>query len=290
MTKRKVARWDYGHRDLSKPNSVKIQSYDFQSSREGSPRLTDRYADNAMYDPADTTVIHEDADDSLLERLYRRLLTHRDATPEMIRAGEVELKPKGRDMLAAEFGISPEEIDTLMNSLPGYLERQEDSHMIVDDELMEYAEEDDDPRYTFESDFLGNIVIYDHYLRGSEPLMLSGDKALGLIRALEEHRGHREQQHILKHALAENLEEADDGLHPDFEFTTEIKNDAGMFNFPWSLGSHHGTGTASYRGDGQDFELNIEDVRNDKGKRINDLSDELIEHLKEQAVAFIPDA
>lgn len=270
------ADYDYGRNDIARQKTFKIKSYDFKSQSDMGLRATGGYGDNAMADPS---IVDENAESepSQVDRLHDKLL-RAGITNQQIVAG-VTLTPKGIQKVAAEFGISAKEVLTLMKTLPKHLTRKNDL-------LTELR----GARYSYEADFMGNVVVRDSESTDEEPRMFPGYKGQKLLGLLNAHENDlKAQQAVLAQAMAEPLHESEDGFVQDFDFEDEIANDAGSFNFPWKITHHHGTATAAYRGDGQDFEIEIVDVRDEEGESAEP-SDEMIADLKKQAIAFIPQA
>jgi hypothetical protein len=269
-------RFDFGGNDAARLRTFKIKSYDFKSQSDMQLRPTGNYADNAMADP---TKINETGGDdgSMVERLLDKMLRS-GITVEQIKDGAT-LGPTGIQKVAAEFGISASEVKMLLNSLP--------KHLTTKDNLLTELK---GVRFSYEADFMGNVVVRDNQSADEEPVMVSGSRGQKLLGQLTAHEGNiADQQKLLAQAMQETVNESDDGLEPNVNFIEEIANDAGSFNFPWKIGKQHGFGLASYRGDGRDFEIKVEDVRNEDGDEIV-ASDDMLATLKKQAIAYIPEA
>ena len=65
-----------------------------------------------------------------------------------------------------------------------------------------------------------------------------------------------------------------------------MQQKTGSFNFPWKFQDKHGTGTASYRFDGDDFTVVLRSIRDSNGDSMS-VDDVMGDQLKKIAYDFI---
>jgi len=150
------ADYDYGHKDTGRDAQFEIDAFDFKGRADMKVRYTGNYADNAMYD---YSRLNEDEGDSVLDRL-QEMLARADVSTDEMRSG-VRLTDKGKHKVAAELGVSFDEVDVLLNSLKDRMQNDDDAFASAyteaihdgddDEQLDEEAEADPDFRKEMEA-------------------------------------------------------------------------------------------------------------------------------------------
>lgn len=199
------------------------------------------------------------------------ILNNAKVSDDEIRGG-IKLADSGYQKVSAQLGTTPEEVKSLLNTLIAQLREDHESEM----------NESTHSSYTHESDFLGNLTIRN--TRTGLEKYFTGSEAAHLIKSLRAVRvDSREEQLILSRACKNRVhesEETSDG------FMDEIKNDAGSYNFPWSVDGEHGTATAAYRANNKTFDISIVSIRDMYGEEI-DVGTYTEEQIGKQAKSFI---
>lgn len=77
-------------------------------------------------------------------------------------------------------------------------------------------------------------------------------------------------------------------LDEEEDFNEEIEQTGGFYNFPWTVGTKHGTGSARWKGRGPQMQITVRSVRDAVGKTIEPDA-KLAEAIHQQAVDFIGD-
>lgn len=207
--------------------------------------------------------------DATLVRL-QAFLNSKGFDDEEIRRG-IEFKPEGYAKIAKRMGVSDNEARGLVNSLIAMV-RDENKVAEAYTSMME-----DDARFGFEKDGLGNITIHD--AKTGQAVFLRGTKAGEVLAAIQS--GQPEQQVLARYAGGELTEDATDDSYED-----EVATDRGTYNFPWKTEAGHGTATAEYSGKGN---IRIISVRDEEGGEI-DADEGMLGELVRQAVNFIGEA
>jgi hypothetical protein len=209
----------------------------------------------------------------------QELLNAARVSDDEIRGG-IRLSPGGLEKLASRLGTSSEEVKRLISDLTKRLQDEHDHDVTV------VYEGEGEVRFVYEADFLGNLTVRDtktgedHYLAGSDSAHV-----IKTLRATE--AGSQAEQALLRRIAADvttqPLEE--DGEVAD-DFVSELKNDAGSYNFPWNVNGHNGTGTAAYRANAKEFKLEVVSIRDSRGDEI-EVGETTRQAITKQARDFI---
>jgi len=191
--------------------------------------------------------------------------------------GGVQLTAVGYQKLAAKMRVSVKDVKDMIRELITHLRKDQSVSESYSDLL-----DEDDERFTFEKDYLRNVTIHDK-LTG-EDTYLQGSEASEMLNALS---SGADRQQILAHYAERQpvTEDTEDEANDTFE--PELESDHGSYNFPWKLGSAHGTATVTYSGKGK---IKLVSVRDQNGDEVPDVGDEEGTLITKQAVDFIGDA
>lgn len=176
--------------------------------------------------------------------------------------------------------ISLKDIQMMINELMEKL--RSDHHQMVED--YEEVLDENDERYSYEADFLGNVTIRDD--QTGDEKYIQGSDASSLMNDLDSTVVDSNKQHILAQYMN------DDNINEAFEpedldsYEPEIESKMGTYNFPWKSGNSHGTATAEYSGKGK---ISVISVRDENGDAVK-MTPNLDADLHRQAVEFIGDA
>lgn len=210
----------------------------------------------------------------------REILNAARISDDEIRGG-VRLSASGISKISSRLNTTDDEVKHLITKLVTKVraEHRQDVTPVF---------ESDNIRFSYESDFLGNLTVRDgqtgeeHHVTGSDSAHII--KALSLC-APDSEAEQALLRKIFTDGHAETLEEGeDDGVSDGF--MAELKNDAGSYNFPWKAEGHHGTGTAAYRATNKEFDLTVVSIRDEYGDE-TDVSPKTKNEIIAQAKAFI---
>ena len=208
-----------------------------------------------------------------VNRLHE-ILNRARISDDEIRGG-VRLSAAGLEKIAARLGTDADEVESLISALVSEL-RGEHEQAVT---------EDPDGRYTYEADFMGNLTIRDN--NGGNEHYVGGSEAAHLLVALQQTEADSAAEQAL---LAQFCQQQSQGLNEseklDEDFSAELKSSAGSYNFPWRVGQQSGTGTAAYRSTGGGVEVEVVDVRDQRGEEIN-ANSSLLQAISQQAENFI---
>lgn len=200
-----------------------------------------------------------------LERLYAYL-------GRVMSDGEIIARPRlrmsGQEKVAKHMGVSVDQVPALIDSLAAHLQQQVSE--------ADEAEADVLPRYTWDKDALGSVVVRDNDT--GEEIFLNVQQASRLMSALDDDHGTEQE------ALAQAMNEGDVSceLSAD-EFGLSASS---LFNFPWKLNESSGFATCEYSGFGKNFSMKLVHVVDQDGEpvQINEKA------VLEQGKNFIKDA
>jgi len=167
----------------------------------------------------------------LVDKLYNNL-KKLDLDDSAILSG-IKISDNGLQKLADNFGIEISDVKLLFAKLITRL-RDEQNRM---DEI--YINED--YRFSYEKDFLGNVTVRDG-ITGKEKFLI-GSKATNLLIQLT--NSEEKNQNILSKYITESVYENNNDDDDDYD--EEINSKVGTFNFPWKYNSKNGFGVASYK-------------------------------------------
>jgi hypothetical protein len=279
---RENADFDAGHGDPARLHGFRIDSFDFKGRADMKIRNTGNYADNAMHD---YSRLNEEGDESILDRL-QQMLAKADVSEDEMRAG-VRLTDKGRAKAAGRLGVSPEEVDVLLNSLATRMRKGEAAiNRAYAEHMGDVTEAEGEGRYTYEDDYLGNVTVRD--IQTGKERFMRGHDAQELLQRLN---GGEDEQEVLGGVMAlvegdENPDMLDeDGEDPGYEREMKEHSRQGSYNFPWKEGGKRGTATAEYRWMGENLKIDVRHIRDSAGEPINDAG--LAKRLAEVARGFI---
>lgn len=147
------------------------------------------------------------------------------------------------------------------------------------------VESEFDPRLNWESQDAEWVEFGDW----PEPLhfgvsaVLNDPKSVKTIQAVIARATTQTNESVLGEALEQGVT-----LDEEQDFNEEIRQSGGFYNFPWSVGSQHGTGSARFNGRGPQMQIVVKSVRDSAGKPI-DPDKKLAEAIHQQAIDFIGD-
>ncbi len=262
------------------PKEFNIRSFDFQSRTDMKVRQTSGYADNAMEDPTSTNE-SVDSGNSDIDRLHDILSPH---MPDEAIANGATLSPAGFQKVAAKLGVSAQDVESLLKSLRDQIVKGNGDVVM--------GESGSSARYSWEHDGLGSVTVRDS--KTGEEYFNGGSQGFAILSAVENlTAGSQEEQAFLasycEDNLSESINEGEDQDEDDADFLGEISADVSTFNFPWKADGVFGTGTAEFKGDAENFNVRVVDVRDQNGEPI--VADKAMkDSLKDQAIDFIPKA
>jgi hypothetical protein len=196
-----------------------------------------------------------------------------------IRRG-IELDRSGYWEIAEEFGgISVNDARNMVHELIHSLRND------IEESYNSMVNEDDNDRYGYESDTLGNVTVRD--AESGRSRFLKGSIASKLKAMLAAHPSG--EQNIIAQFMGEALEESLFFEEDDDDYAGEVNSTRGTYNFPWTIAGKHGTATADYSGRGDPDAMTIVSVRDASGKEF-DAEARVLAELKKQAIAFIGNA
>ncbi len=282
-------------------------------SRANNPR----YADNSMTGDnpdKETSIVNEFSGDheaagiepppaSQLDIIHQ-ILTRTGLSDTEIKQG-VLLTDGGKRKLAANIGVSPEEIDLLLASLIQKLRTDDDTSTdaLIDDYYSGMSEGKNAPivtrlkgkklpfnqgviaegRFSYEPDALGNVTIRDKDTGKSK--YIQGTEATNLLTQLDNGAN---QEKLIAPFLKEDVANIESNDSDDGEYMSEIESFSGTYNFPWKYNGQHGFATVQYHTDNDDPELKLESVRDENGDEIDiDDDEDMHDALIAQATEFI---
>lgn len=270
------AEYDHGHIDQARLLKLAGRRGD-EFGDEGAGNLKQRKTDARFGDnPLKDVTLKEVDNDSMLDRL-QTILRQADVGDEEIIAG-IDLTPKGCQKVAAQLGISPDEVPTYISSLRTRLEQE------GDDDLSEsYRSIVEQKRYTYEPNN-GGVTVRDT-VNGTQA-DIQGAKGFSLLSKLQ---GNPDDQSLLSRyaPLMESDEPASDD---ESGFQDEIESRNGSMNFFWTIESQTGTGTVTFiDGNKGEPKLKLLSVRDGDGEPIHP-DEEMHAEILKQAHAFMAEA
>jgi len=185
---------DFDYRKSSpdrKKRDMKISAYDFSSKSSNKVRYTGNYADNALDDPSR---LNEDGGD--IEQLHN-ILTRAGIADDEIVSG-IKMSLSGKQKIAGRMGISEEDVQTLLYSLQEKLKRNNENDIST---LVEQNEH----RFAYEDDSLGNVTVRDAY--SGKSVYLPGFKGTEFLKKI---KNNTENDQLVMSRYAELMEETDD--------------------------------------------------------------------------------
>lgn len=185
----------------------------------------------------------------------RKMLNDINVDDKMISRG-VSLTTVGKEKVARLFNVTVDDVEQMLTDL---------SLELQDDPLLE-----NDIRYSYEKDILGNVSIHDS--ESGKSVNLTGSQSFQLLKKIERSGG--EYQDVLANAFEQNylfeISDQEDDNDIDIEY------DRGTFNFPHKKGFV----TAKYWVDKNNkFQLSIISYRDTNGEEITLSSSEKNELL-----------
>jgi len=253
--------FDHGHGDISDTFSLGGKKGDFETTLNGradtaTRKMNARYGDNAMKDIAKLDELDKTG---IIDRL-QDILNKAGVSDDEICAS-LALTDAGTHKVAAQLGVSASEVPMLIASLTTRLRDDENREESAIESAYESIMNEDDERFGYEKDGMGNVTVRDS--QTGKSIYLQGSEATDLLNKLEQDPD--AEQSILSglESLMEGgiIDESDD---PD-DYIREMKQNSGTFNFPWKVGMKHGTGTAKYKFDGDDMIVHLLSVRDSEG-------------------------
>lgn len=263
---------DFDHRthDVADLHSFNQQEFSDKGRADIATHGVYPRADNAMGADEDELIIDIEEDTESIEpdpvqldQLHQIFNGELQQSDEAIRRGPVHLDDRAKQDIAGQLGMSPQDVDTLSNTLTQKLrdeQGQEDEEKILLSTLGEAyqklmqeielpvvlqeaghpdrpfpASVDEARFYAEDPDSLGNITVWDSetgdskYLQGGQASDLKSKLSAGDNDAV----------------LAPLFERA--ANHEGGEtYNAEIAANSGTYNFPWHLGPHHGFATVFF--------------------------------------------
>jgi 8-oxo-dGTP pyrophosphatase MutT (NUDIX family) len=222
---------DYDAVKKPEQKMINASSHDFKAGSRPDLRITNNYADNPLVLDEDSEtagsrpdlritnnyadnplVLDEDSETRSQAKRLHALLKKAGYSDKAI-SGGITLSKVGKEKIAARFGISAKDVETVMATLIAELRDDQDEHPLPET----------DDRYSFERDALGNVAIHDRktgkqaYARGSDVKVLPVDAVDEA--ALPAARGGitKDQEHMLTKLSPRDLaaEFGDKNVYPD---------------------------------------------------------------------------
>lgn len=247
---RENAEFDVGMRQQNDPQTYSYDEFGMRGRGDIGNRknANARYGDNAMSDPSK---LDEDEAPDNVDRLHAAL-TRAGISDDEIKAG-ITLTDGGKQKVAAALGVASGSVDMLMNNLCGQLRDDKADEPVF--------EADDHGRYTYEDDYLNNVTVRDSTTGKS--VYLQGSQATALLAKLKANPS--QEQALL--ATVGSLMEGDGGeADGPSGYDDEIDTDLGStYNFTWNVDGRHGSGTASYTGEGTSMHIELVRVADEDG-------------------------
>jgi hypothetical protein len=236
-----------------------IDAFDFNGRSDTDVTYTGNYADNAM---GDDSKINEDDESGTLDILHG-ILNQAGITDDEIIAG-IRFKPVGLRKLSIKTSVPVSDLPRLLVALGEQL-NSDPQHLSEDDE-----------RFVKEEDYLGNVTVRD--TQTGREVTLTGTQAAEILKRID--RGENEQDVLA--GCSSLMEDAS----TDILREETMPYEGGTYNFPWMIDGRHGTATAAFDGEGNDFRIKIIDVRDDNGVSVK-VGSAMLTQMKRDAIYFI---
>lgn len=214
---------------------------------------------------------------NLLQRLQEILNSARVSDDEI--RGGIKISEEGLRKLSSRLNITVSEVKDVLAQLVTKLRDEHDADMTA------VYESEGDPRFAYETDFMGNLTVRDS--KTGEEHYLSGSNSAHVVKKLKAtENGSEEEQLLLQRICTDSASVLQEDPEAADDFIAELKNDAGSYNFPWRVGKRHGTGTAAYRANAKEFKLQVVSIRDHRGEEMN-ADGGLTDEITKQARDFI---
>lgn len=234
--------------------------------------------DNAMANEIEEDFETIEPDPVQLDRLHQILNGELKQSDEAIRRGPIRMDGHAKQEIAAQLGVSIQDVEALNNTLTQKMRDQqgddEENKLLLTSlgeeyrrlmqeieppEVLREAGQSDRPFearfYAEQPDSLGNVTVRDTETGNTK--YLQGGQASEL-------RNRLAATQDADAVIAPLFEKAENPEAED-SYAAEIAAKSGTYNFPWHLGPHHGFATVFFN---EDQELRLEHVLDMTGEEI----------------------
>ena len=277
-TRKRYVPNNYGDNPLVESEEQAIPSFDIKDFNNH-PRTRMRYVPGKY---ADNPMTEEESTDTITLDRLQSLMNKGGVDDQMIKSG-MEISRVGYQKLAREMKITAKEAKALHYALITKL-RQDDKESDIQETYQEIFDENDNNRYSYERDYIGNMTIRDAET-GNE-VFLQGEESFDLQDQIEANPD--KEQEILADYMDNSLTE-DQEDNGDDSYDKEINSDVSSYNFPWKFNDVSGTGTVEYSGNAEHPKIKLVSIRNMDGDEI-EVDADIEKSFNKQAIDFISNA
>ncbi|CAM6054458.1 unnamed protein product [Sphagnum tenellum] len=266
----------YGDNAMRDETKLEEAPFGHPDSSETMPEPARSFAPFGHPDNIDTA---PDPKSGIVDRL-QRILQKAGISDDEMRQG-IDLTPAGMQKVAARLGMAAHEVPMLLGSLSTRLRDDEKHSEEAYESVYESLMNEDDSRFGYEKDGMGNVTVRDG--QTGKEVYLQGSQATDLLKTLSQ--SPEDEQAILgdlvplmEAAYRKSVSHKKKGKKvieqakpepPEPDYLDEMKQSHGTFNFMWRSKGQHGSATARYAFDGHEMHVKILSARDQQGEVIH---------------------